>query len=51
MLWLKLIHVKRGFLESIDAESLKIGNGQLISSHTLLGIGLLIHAGIKVNPY
>ena len=26
-------------------------NGSVISSHTLLGMWLLIHAGIKVNPY
>ena len=25
-------------------------NGQIISSHTLLGMRLLIHDGIKVNP-
>ena len=30
---------------------LKFGNGQVISSHTLLGIWLLTHAGIEVIPY
>ena len=29
---------------------LKFGNGQIILSHTLLGIWLLIHGKIKVNP-
>ena len=29
---------------------LKIGNGSVISSHTSLGMCLLIHAGIKVKP-
>ena len=30
-------------------QPLKFRNGQVISSHTLLGVWLLIHAGIKVN--
>ena len=30
---------------------LKFGNGYVISSQTFLGMGLLIHAGIKVNPW
>ena len=29
---------------------LKFGNGYVISSHTLFGMRLLIHAGIKVFP-
>ena len=29
---------------------LKFRNGKVISSHTLLSMWLLIHAGIKVNP-
>ena len=32
-------------------QPLKFGNGSVISSHTLLGMRLLIHAGVKVNPY
>ena len=28
----------------------KFKNGYVISSHTLLGVWLLIHAGIKVKP-
>ena len=31
-------------------QSLKFGNGEAISSHTLPGMWLLIHAGIKINP-
>ena len=30
---------------------LKFGNGQVISSHTLLDMWLLIHADIKVKQY
>ena len=30
---------------------LKFGNGYVFSSQILLGKWLLIHAGIKVNPY
>ena len=30
-------------------ELLKFGNGYVISSHTLLGMWLLLHAGIVVN--
>ena len=30
---------------------LKFQNVKVISSHTLLGAWLLIHAGIKANPY
>ena len=29
--------------------ALKFGNGHVISHHTLLGMWLLIHAGIKVG--
>ena len=32
------------------AAPLVFGKGYMISCHTLLGIGLHIHAGIKVNP-
>ena len=28
----------------------KFRNGKVISSHTLLGVWLLTHAGIKINP-
>ena len=28
-----------------------LGIGQVISSYTLLGLWLLIHAAIEVNPY
>ena len=31
-------------------EPLKFGNVQVISSHTLRGMRLLIYAGIKVKP-
>ena len=31
-------------------KSLKIGNGYVIISHTLLGMRLYIHTGIKVKP-
>ena len=30
--------------------AVEVGNGQSISSHSLLGMWLHIHAGIKVNP-
>ena len=33
---------------STDAP-LKIGNGYIITSHTLLGVKLHVHAGIKFN--
>ena len=29
---------------------LKFGNGYVISSHILLGMLLIIHDGIKINP-
>ena len=32
-------------------QPLRIGNGYVISSPTLLGMWLLIHAGIRVNPW
>ena len=45
--WIKLlIHSKTS-----TVQPLKFGNGQVISSHTLLFRWLLIHVGIKVNPY
>ena len=40
---------------SMDATStvqpLKFGNAYVISSHTLRGMLLLIHAGIDINPW
>ena len=30
---------------------LKFGNGYVISSHTALGMWLLVHAGIRINPF
>ena len=36
--------------QTSTVQPLKFGDGQAISSQILLGIGLLIHAGIKVNP-
>ena len=33
------------------AEPLKFGNGLMISSHSFLGLRLLIHYGIKINAY
>ena len=32
-------------------QPLEFGNGQVISSHTLLAMCLHIHAGIKDEPY
>ena len=29
----------------------KFGNGSVIQSHTLLGIWLIVHAGIKIGVY
>ena len=37
--------------QTSTAEPLKFGNGYVISSHTLQGLWLIIHVGIKVNPY
>ena len=34
----------------ISYQFLKFGNGWVISAHTFLGMWLLLHAGIKVNP-
>ena len=36
---------------NFNGTSKQFVNGQVISLHTLLGIWLLIHAGIKVNSY
>ena len=36
--------------ETSTVQPLKFGNGSVISSNTLPGIWLLIHAGIKDNP-
>ena len=36
--------------QTSTVQPLKFGNGKVISSHTLLCMWLLIHAGIKVNP-
>ena len=35
---------------NFNGQPLKFGNGLVISSHTFLGMWLLIHAGIKVTP-
>ena len=35
--------------QTSTVQQLKFGNGQVISSNTLLGVWLLIHAGIKVK--
>ena len=32
-------------------QPLKFGNERIITPYTLLGIQLLIHAGVKVNPW
>ena len=46
-IWMKLfIHSQIS-----TVEPLKIGNGWIISTHTLQDIWILIHAGIKVNHY
>ena len=37
--------------QTSTVQLLKIGNGYIISSHTLLDMWLLIHAGIKVKPF
>ena len=34
---------------NFNSVTIEVGNGEEISSHTLLGVWLLIHAGIKVN--
>ena len=36
--------------QTSTVQPLRLGNGETISSHTLLGMWLLIHAGIKVKP-
>ena len=36
--------------QTSTVQPLKFGNGYIISSHTLFGLRLLIHAGNKVNP-
>ena len=36
-------------LSKYGMETLKFGDGEVIPSHTLLGILLLIHAGIQMN--
>ena len=35
---------------NLNGATVEVGNGQVISSHTLLSVWLLIHAGVKVNP-
>ena len=35
---------------NFNGATVEVWNGKVISSHTLLGMWLLIHAGIKVNP-
>ena len=37
--------------QTSTVQSLKLRNGWVIPSHTLLGMWLLIHAGIKVDPF
>ena len=37
------------YSQSLTVQPLKFGNGQMISARTLLGMWLLIHAGIKVK--
>ena len=36
--------------KTLSVQSLKFGNGYVISSHILLGMWLHIHAGIKGKP-
>ena len=36
--------------QTSTVQPLKFGNEQVISPHALLGMQLLIHAGVKVNP-
>ena len=43
-----LIHVAANFNGCI-VKALKFGNGNVIPPHTLLGVWLFIHGGIKVN--
>ena len=38
------------YSQTSTAGPLKVENGWIILSHTLLGTWLLVHAGIKVNP-
>ena len=35
---------------NFDGTTVEIWNGQAVSSHTLLGVWLLIHVGIQVKP-
>ena len=37
--------------QTSTVQLVKVGNGQVISSHTLLDFWLLTHGGIKINPY
>ena len=37
--------------QTSTVQPLKFGNGYVISSHTLLGMWWLLHAGIKLKPY
>ena len=41
---------EEGFEGVVPVAPLNFGNGEVISSHTLQSMWLLIHAGIKVNP-
>ena len=43
--WMKLFIIS----QILTVQQLKFDNGQVISSHTMLGIWLLIHASINVN--
>ena len=38
------------YSQTSTAGPLKVENGWIILSHTLLGTWLLVHAGIQVNP-
>ena len=44
--WTEIIHP----FPNINGAATDIWNRQVISSHILLDLWLLIHAGIKVNP-
>ena len=42
---------KKLSLTNFDGVNVDFGNGEVIESHTLLDMWLLIHAEIKVNPH
>ena len=37
--------------QTSPVQPLKFGNGKVVSSHTILGMCLVILGGIKTNPY